>query len=146
MKKSVSRGLLILLVLAVAILPSVSAMAACNKPTKKDIILHAPDYNNDQHFATAKISGVSKHAGQGGYDNKLKVGCRVKYRRVADGAKFWYSETYATANDTSLVSKKQTVTPLIHELVGADGSWNVTCNHCDVNSRRMDGTIKYESV
>lgn len=145
MKKSVSRGILILLVLAVAILPSVSAMAACNKPTSKGLTLYAPEEGGHQHYAIAKIS-VSKHAGQGGYDNSLRVGCHVRYVSTASGKLDWYDETFASANNASSVSRKQTVTPVLHKLVGADGYWRVTCNYCDVSVRKNDGSIDYKSV
>lgn len=143
MRNSLFKKSLLLLVIAFSMLSPFYAMAECNKANETKIVLY--NASGQQHYAIASFS-VSKHANQDGYDNSLKVGCHVKYKRVVDGAKFWYEETYASASDKTSVSKKQTLTPLIHELMGAEGSWDVTCNYCEVGQRRNTGVISYKSV
>lgn len=134
------KSLLSLLLVAVFLLSigNTCFAADCRNPSDKDISLD----KSGQHSATAKIYGVTRCSGMNNYENRLIVRIEVKVGvRPSDAIK-WYSETSKTVSNSSSASKTQTVTPVAHYLLGAQGSWSATCNICN---RSSNGSIAYKN-
>ena len=115
---------------------------SCKAPSSSSISLNT----SGQHSATAKVSGISKHAACDFYDNNVNVSIHVKVGVRPGSSQKWYNWTNSDKDDQSSWKKTQTVTPAAHYLVGAEGSWTVVCNNCDRNTRAKSGDIAYKKV
>ncbi len=134
-KKVISWILIVVLALAVQ---SVGYAANCRTPSSASISLN----KSGQHSATARVSGITQCTGMSNYENSVTVRITVKVGvRPGDSVK-WYAETSATKSNVGSASKTQTVTPVVHYLIGAKGSWSATCRVC---GRSNQGNIAYKN-
>jgi hypothetical protein len=140
MKKSI----LIVLLIGILVFTQSAAFALtpnCRTPKTAQVT----GEKEGQHSATAIITGVLCHSGQNRNENNLRASVRVKVGVRPGTSEKWYDWTSNSVNNLSSCSKTQKVTPVLHYLKGAEGSWTVVCYLCDVNKRSNSGSITYKA-
>lgn len=123
---------LISFLLVVMLIQIVGIAASCYAPTSAWISLN----KSGKHSATTRVSGILLHSGTSSYENHIVTRVVVKVGVRPSDATYWYDETSSTKRNSSSGSHTQSVSPIKHYLIGAKGSYSVTCSICEKTSSK----------